>query len=87
MTKCNNTPDSITIGGVTISREQFDTIIKCMRIAGCKWEYIVAANQPEHWDGEPCNLPVCEMDVERAKGFRFEYTGKQVSGHTWGLDS
>jgi len=32
--------------------------------------------KPEHYDGEPCELPVCNADKSQAKGFRFEYTGE-----------
>lgn len=31
---------------------------------------------PEHYDGEPCDLPVHCGFVDAAKGLRFEYTGE-----------
>ncbi len=33
--------------------------------------------EPEHYDGETCELPVWSVDASRAKGLRFEYTGKK----------
>lgn len=78
-----NTPDQIIIGGVTITRQQWETmdlLWKRVNKFGT-WEAFVAANtpKPEHWDGEPCELPVFAPDRERAKGYRHEYTGKQVA--------
>jgi hypothetical protein len=69
-------PDQITIGDVTISRKQW----KIINQHGT-WKAFVAANapKPEHWDGEPCKLPVFAPDRERAKGYWHEYTGKQVA--------
>jgi hypothetical protein len=71
-------PDSITINGVIISRKQYELS------AGYQWtwEAFVAANHPEHYDGEPCELPVWSGDKKLAKGIRFEYTGRKTSSYT-----
>lgn len=29
--------------------------------------------ESEHYDGEPCNLPIYKLDAENAKGLRYEY--------------
>lgn len=43
---------------------------------------------PEHFDGEPCTLPVFNGNEERAKGFRFEYTGeRRIPVHEWATGS
>lgn len=36
--------------------------------------------EPEHYNGEPCNLPIYEYDKYKADGLRFEYTSdkKQI---------
>lgn len=73
--------DSITIDGVTISREQWEVfhVAYTLYAAHLTWESFVAANaKSEHYNGEPCTLPVYREDLERAKVFRFEYTGKLV---------
>jgi hypothetical protein len=33
--------------------------------------------KPEHYDGEPCNLPVCDGQQDIAIGLRFEYWEKR----------
>jgi len=47
------------------------------------------AEKPEHYDGEPCELPVYVMDAKRAEGMRFEYTGgmgTSESRDSWCVD-
>lgn len=40
--------------------------------------------EPEHREGEPCNLPIYEPDTTRARGFNFVYTGeKRVPLNEW----
>jgi len=38
---------------------------------------------PEHWDGEPCTLPVGRNHLLRAAGLRFEYTTKGDAFGQW----
>lgn len=71
-----NTPDKITIGGVTITRQQWEISRDTLTDT---WEAFVAAHtKPEHYAGEPCKLTVCYTSKLRAEGFEFKYTGKQV---------
>lgn len=34
----------------------------------------IKKKEQEHWDGEPCTLPVGDRHIERARWLRFEYT-------------
>ncbi len=36
-----------------------------------------ATQEPEHYDGEPCNLPILLVCAKEAKGLRFEYWEKR----------
>ncbi len=47
-----------------------------------------ATQEPEHYDGEPCNLPVSLNCKDIAKGLLFEYTdtyGYLVRGNEWSV--
>lgn len=53
--------------------------------------YNAAHAKPEHYDGEPCKLPIHAFDTKKAKGFRFEYAGSEKRNikpsewfHGWG---
>jgi len=76
-------PDAITIDGVTITREQYELVHARLGT----WESFVAAHtKPEHYDGEPCTLPVIFVDSELAEGLQFEYTGRKTNNggnRTW----
>lgn len=83
-------PDAITIDGVTITRQQWELIkyYKHRRpLATSTWEHFVAANsKPEHYDGEPCTLPIVFADFKLAEGLQFEYTGRKTNSRgnrTW----
>jgi hypothetical protein len=74
------TPDSITIDGVTITRHIWE--LTSLMLASSNdspfpytWEEFVAANtKPEHYDGEPCDLPI--IYGELPTGQRLVYTGE-----------
>lgn len=84
-------PDSITIDGVTISREQWELfhVAYALDTAHLTWESFVAANtKPEHVKGERCTAPVWILFEDEAKEidyFLFNELSNKLTPGEWYL--
>ncbi len=87
----SDTPNSITISGVAISREQWELfhVAYALDTAHLTWESFVAANtKPEHVKGERCTAPVWILFEDEAKEidyFLFNELSNKLTPGEWYL--